>query len=181
MTSTTLSTRRLAGGAEKGKRKVASLPAVTVQLNKAEKAEEMRETALKKIESVVGASAVKLGRGHTYRAGGGPKICVRTSSVIPLDGGVQKYWFGLRDECWNDPDAWFVLQCELEFALVVRVEEWLGFKEKFSTNKTNVRQPHLFKDGNTYTLKEEKKGFYEPAVRWVDNWDQFAAAHQQDQ
>lgn len=156
-------------------------PVVIVQLSKVEKAEEMRETALKKIESVVGVAPVKLGQGHTYRAGSGPDIYVRTSSANLLNGGVKKYWFGLIDRCWKDPNAWFVLQCELEFALVVRVEEWLGFKEKFSRTKTNGRQPHLFQDGNTYTLKEEKKNFYESAVRWVDNWEQFAAAHLQDQ
>ena len=137
----------------------------------------MRRHALNQIEAVAGGTPRLIGPGQTYRVGNGPLIYLRTRDREQRQGDHRVYWFGLRLACWEDPDAWFVLQCALDFAVVVRVEDWLPYRDQIgTTEKGDQRQPHVHRDGGRIELRESS-GLVLDVRQWVDNWDGLGNAH----
>ena len=138
---------------------------------------QMREYALKQIETAAGGVPRQIERGQTYRVGDGPTIYLRTRARDERQGDHIVYWFGLRLACWEDPDAWFVLQCALDFSVVVRVEDWLPYRDQIGlADQGNGRQPHVHREGNRTELREAT-GLVLDISQWVDNWDAFGQAH----
>ena len=139
--------------------------------------EEMRSAALDNITEATGHRPRRTGRGsaQTYSVGSGPPIYLRTRARDERSHDHQVYWFGLRPDCWKDPNAWFVLQCDLDFAVVVQVRDWLPYKDQIGQTQKDERQPHVHRDGNRVELREST-GLRLDVSQWVDNWDQLAAA-----
>jgi hypothetical protein len=141
--------------------------------------DKMRDTALEHIANATGGTPRLSGRGNeqTYQVGNGPTIYLRTRGRDQRPGNHRVYWFGLRLACWDDPDAWFVLQCDLDFAIVVRVEDWLPYRDQIgTTQEDNQRQPHVHREGNTTELREAG-GLVLNISQWVDNWGDLGQAH----
>ncbi len=138
---------------------------------------EMRNHALAKIKAVTEGTPRKIGPGQTYRVGNGPTIYLRTRGRDQRQGDHRVYWFGLRLACWDDPDAWFVLQCALDFTVVVQVEDWLDYRDRIGkAEQGTVRQPHVHQDEDRYELREAG-GFQLDIRKWKNNWDGFEDAH----
>jgi len=139
----------------------------------------MRSFALERIANATGGTPRRSGRGNaqTYQVGNGPTIYLRTRARDERQGDHHVYWFGLRLACWADPDAWFVLQCDLDFAIVVRVEDWLPYRDQIGpTELGDQHQPHVHREGNTVELREST-GLVLDVTPWVDNWDGLTKAH----
>ena len=141
--------------------------------------DEMRNAALERIATATGGKPNRVGRGNaqTYQVGDGPRIYLRTRARDERQGDHHVYWFGLRLACWDDPNAWFVLQCDLDFAIVVPVEDWLPYKDRIGSTETgDQHQPHVHKEGNRIELREST-GLVLDVKQWVDNWEELRDAH----
>jgi hypothetical protein len=140
--------------------------------------DEMRDTALDGVAAATGSRPRRSGRGNaqTYRVGDGPTIYLRTNKPNQLAGDHRVYWFGLYLQVWQDPNAFFVLQCGLDFTLVVPVGEWLPIRDDLGhASGGRQRQPHVHRDGATIELREAG-GFTHDLTPWVNSWDLLATA-----
>ena len=148
--------------------------------NKAEFRERMIKQAIDGITRAAGNRPERSegGNRQTYRCGKGPVIYLRTNRPDDLVGDHQRYWFGLHLRCWEDPEAWFILQCGLEFTLVVPVADWLPYIDQIGQSEEgDQRQPHVHREDSRIELRESS-GLILDVGRWVDNWGHFAEAHQ---
>ena len=144
--------------------------------------EEMRREALGRITTATGSTPTLVGDHGTqvYRSPGGPRIYLRTSNATHLQGDHKKYWFGLDVTWFDDHSAFFVLQCGVDFTLVVPVVEWIPFRDSLghASNGTK-RQPHVHLDGAAIELREHQRGpnpFNLDLTPWVDTWGPLTAA-----
>jgi hypothetical protein len=139
---------------------------------------EMRSHALARIEDATGGRPRRLGRGReeTYRSASGSVFYLRTRARDDRTHGRRAYWFGLREDCWENPEHFFVLACDLDFALVVPVREWVPHRDRFSVSMRGTpqqaRQPHIYWEGTSYELREATLTL---DVRpWIDRFDLLA-------
>jgi len=144
---------------------------------------EFRERMIKQaIDGITRAGGSPPGRSEggnrqTYRCGNGPTIYLRTNRPDDLVGNHERYWFGLHLRCWEDPEAWFVLQCGLDFTLVVPVADWLPYIDEIGKSEEgDQRQPHVHREGGRIELRESS-GLVLDVRQWVDNWDDLGQAH----
>lgn len=147
--------------------------------NKAEFRERMIEQVIDGITRAAGIPPGKSegGNRQTYQCGNGPTIYVRTNRTDDLAGNHERYWFGLHLRCWEDPEAWFVLQCGLKFTLVVPVADWLPYIDEIGkSGEGDQRQPHVHREGDRIELRESS-GLVLDVRQWVDNWDDLGQAH----
>lgn len=116
----------------------------------------MRRFALTQIEAATGGPASRLEKSQ-YRSAGGKAFQLRTRQRDQQAGGWIRYWFGIPDKYWR-PENFFVLVCDLDFALVVPASEWLPHIDLFSTSRAGTpgqaRQPHIYWRDREYRLKE---------------------------
>ena len=139
----------------------------------------MRNYALERIANATGDTPRRVGSGNaqTYRVGDGPTIYLRTNTANQLAGDHRVYWFGLYLSCWGDPEAWFVLQCGLNFAVVVQVADWLPYRDKIGeASGGKQRQPHVHYENRRVELREAT-GLVLDLSPWVDNWDGLGNTH----
>ena len=151
--------------------------------NSDDKAEFRERMIAQVIDGITQAAGIPPGKSEggnrqTYRCGNGPTIYVRTNRADDLVGNHERYWFGLHLRCWEDPEAWFILQCGLEFTLVVPVADWLPYIDQIGQSEEgDQRQPHVHREDSRIELRESS-GLILDVGRWVDNWGHFAEAHQ---
>ncbi len=117
----------------------------------------MRRFALDAIEAATEGPVSRLQRSQSYRTATGRSFHLRTRQRDEQKGGWNRYWFEIRDECWQAGD-FFVLVCDLDFVVVVPVAQWLPHMDRFSISKpgtsTQARQPHIYWRDGVYELRE---------------------------
>lgn len=132
----------------------------------------MRRFALDQIAEATGGSAERIeARSQTYRCVNGAIVHVRTRQRDER-GPTKVYWFGVREECWNE-DEFFAFVCAHDFVVVVPVRDWLPYHDTICLSGGDgpnpARQPHLYWGDGRYELREGDLAV--DLTPWVNRFD----------
>lgn len=115
---------------------------------------EMRLHARQQIEEFTGETLQRVSgqpSQQCFRFGNkGPLLHLHVNKpALRRDSSRRVYFFGEAAEVWDDSDAFLVLQCGLDFTLLVPIADWLPYKDQMGVSRGGARinqHIHLFKE-----------------------------------